>query len=81
VIGRPAKQKDIQEKISKFMQWLSYTIESNKVNIDTIEEDYTSIESGEILSNFKKNVGEDTVSAMKILERRFDKQKNLDIKV
>jgi hypothetical protein len=35
-----------------------------------MDEDYTSVQSWEITSNFKKNVAEDTVSAMLILERR-----------
>ena len=70
VIWRPKTQKDIQEKIQKFINNLSYIIERREINIDMIDEDYTSVQSGEIVSNFKKNVAEDTVSAMLILERR-----------
>ena len=44
-------------------------IDTDKISIETIEEDYTSVQAGEIVSNFKKNVAEDTVSAMLILER------------
>ena len=73
VIWWPSKQKDIQEKITKFMNSLNYIIEKDEITIDTIEEDYTSVESWEIVSNFKKNETTDTISAMLILERRKNK--------
>ncbi|MCF7834983.1 Holliday junction resolvase RuvX [Candidatus Gracilibacteria bacterium] len=69
VIGRPKKQKDIQEKIQDFIKSLNYIIENQEIQIHTVEEDYTSVQSGEIVSNFKKNAAEDTISAMLILER------------
>lgn len=69
VLGRPSRQKDIQEKISKFMQSLNYIIENHRIEILTVEEDYTSVQSGEIISDFKKNATTDTISAMLILER------------
>lgn len=73
VIWWPNKQKDIQEKITKFMTSLNYIIEKDEITIETIEEDYTSVESWEIISNFKKNETTDTISAMLILERRKNK--------
>ena len=51
------------------MNSLNYIIEKDEITIETVEEDYTSVESGEIISNFKKNEATDTVSAMLILER------------
>ena len=69
VLWFPHKQKDTQEKILDFIKHLEFIIDPNKVSIETIEEDYTSVQAGEIVSNFKKNVAEDTVSAMLILER------------
>lgn len=69
MLGRPSKQKDIQEKIQGFMKSLGYIIEHKEIEIQLVEEDYTSVQSGEIMSNFKKNAAEDTVSAMIILER------------
>ena len=69
VIWWPSKQKDIQEKITKFMTSMNYIIETDEITIETIEEDYTSVESWEIVSNFKKNETTDTISAMLILER------------
>lgn len=51
------------------MKTLGYIIEHREIEIQLVEEDYTSVQSGEITSNFKKNAAEDTVSAMLILER------------
>lgn len=73
VIGRPRTQEDVQDKIIKFMQSLNFIIENEEITIERVNEDYTSVQSGEIVSNFKKNVAEDTVSAMIILERRSKK--------
>lgn len=70
ILWRPTKQKDIQEKINNFIKNLEYIIDKKKISIEKIDENYTSVQSGEIISNFKKNVAEDTVSAMLILERR-----------
>jgi RNase H-fold protein (predicted Holliday junction resolvase) len=70
VLWFPHKQKDTQEKILDFIKHLELMIDTDKISIETIEEDYTSVQAWEIVSNFKKNVAEDTVSAMLILERR-----------
>ncbi len=51
-------------------------IDTEKISIETIQEDYTSVQAWEIVSNFKKNVAEDTVSAMLILDRWKEEQKN-----
>lgn len=82
VIGRPSRQKNIQEKITKFMESLNGIIEDRKITLHTQEEDYSSVQSGEILSNtakeigltnsdnnYRKNAAQDTISAMVILER------------
>ena len=69
MLGRPAKQKDIQEKITAFMKSLNYIIENREIEIHLVNEDYSSVQSGEIVSDFKKNAATDTVSAMLILER------------
>lgn len=69
VLWFPKTQKDTQEKILDFIKHLELIIDTSKITIETIEEDYTSVQAGEIVSNFKKNVAEDTVSAMLILER------------
>ena len=51
MLGRPSKQKDIQEKIQAFMKSLGYIIENREIEIQLVEEDYTSVQSGEIISN------------------------------
>jgi len=68
VIGYPQRQKDIQTKIDNFIKTLKFSIHPN-IEFVRVDEDYTSVQSGEIVSNFKKNVAEDTVSAMVILDR------------
>jgi RNase H-fold protein (predicted Holliday junction resolvase) len=73
MIGRPSKQVDVQEKIKKFIQGLSWNIDKENIEVQYVEEDYTSVQSGEIMSNFKKNAAEDTISAMLILERGLKK--------
>ena len=75
VLGWPTKQKDIQEKITKFINNLNYIIEKDEITIEVVDEDYSSVESGEIVSDFKKNATSDTISAMIILERRLEKKK------
>lgn len=74
IIWRPWRQKDIQEKIEKFIKSLEYIIDKKEISVEKVNEDYTSVQSWEIISNFKKNVAEDTVSAMIILERRQKSQ-------
>jgi RNase H-fold protein (predicted Holliday junction resolvase) len=82
MLGRPSRQVDIQEKIRAFMKSLGYIIEHKEIEIQLVEEDYTSVQSGEITSNFKKNAAEDTVSAMLILERGLkDNTENKEEKV
>lgn len=75
VLWFPKNQKDTQEKILDFIKHLELIIDPNRISIETIEEDYTSVQAWEIISNFKKNVAEDTVSAMLILERWKKEQK------
>lgn len=75
VIGRPSKQKDIQEKIQKFINNINSIIQNREIDLQMVEEDYTSVQAGEIISNFKKNLAEDTISAMLILERWNKKNK------
>ena len=69
VLWRPKRQEDIQEKITNFMNSLNYIIENQRIEIETVEEDYTSVQSWELVSDFKKNATTDTISAMIILER------------
>ena len=51
------------------MESLNYIIENQRIEIETIDEYFSSVQSGEIVSDFKKNATTDTISAMIILER------------
>jgi RNase H-fold protein (predicted Holliday junction resolvase) len=75
ILWRPKRQKDVQEKITKFMESLNYIIENQRIEIITVDEDYSSVQSWEIVSDFKKNATTDTISAMIILERRKNWEK------
>lgn len=70
VIGRPSQQEDIQKRIQQFVDGLWLVVDPETVKVEYIEEDYSSVQAGEIVSSFKKNVAEDTISAMILLERR-----------
>jgi hypothetical protein len=58
------------------MESLNYIIENQRIEIETIDEDFSSVQSGEIVSDFKKNATTDTISAMIILERRKQSKKS-----
>ena len=58
------------------MESLNYIIENQRIEIETVDEDFSSIQSGEIVSDFKKNATTDTISAMIILERRKQSKKS-----
>jgi len=47
---------------------MSFAIDPEIV-IEYVDEDYTSVQAGELVSQFKKNASTDTVSAMLILDR------------
>jgi len=68
ILGLPTKQEDVQAKIQSFVEKLQMIINPD-IEFDFVDEDYSSVQSWEIISNFKKNVAEDTVSAMIILDR------------
>jgi RNase H-fold protein (predicted Holliday junction resolvase) len=69
VIGRPSQQEDIQKRIQQFVDGLWLVVDPETVKVEYIEEDYSSVQAGEIVSSFKKNVAEDTISAMILLDR------------
>ena len=58
------------------MESLNYIIENQRIEIETVGEDFSSVQSGEIVSDFKKNATTDTISAMIILERRKQSKKS-----
>ncbi len=68
VIWYPQRQKDMQEKIDNFIKEIK--LSCSDIKILKIDEDYTSVEANVVTWNFnKKPWEEDTISAMKILER------------
>ncbi len=68
VMGWPTKQKNIQEKIDRFIKEIQ--IIYPQMEIVKVDEDYTSVEAAAQTWEFKKaRWKEDTIAAMKILER------------
>lgn len=49
-------------------------ISNEHMVIELLDEDYTSVQAGEKVNNFQKNVAEDTLAAMIILERWIAEQ-------
>lgn len=72
VVGYPQRQKDVQAKIDAFVKSMSYVI-SPDIPFEYVDEDYSSVQAWEMISDFKKNAASDTVSAMLILDR-WDKK-------
>lgn len=72
VVGYPKKQKDIQQKIDKFIESLSFVVGTD-MEIIRQDEDYTSVEAGATTWIHTKDEAQDTVAAMKILERWISK--------
>ena len=72
VIGYPKDEK-VREKVDDFINQLNFIIwDDTKIYLE--DEEYTSVEAGSITWNFKKNEVEDTLAAMKILERFLEKK-------
>lgn len=67
IIGYPQRQKDMQEKIDNFIKELKFVYPD--MEIIKVDEDYTSVEVSSIIWYDKKKGQEDTIAAMKILER------------
>lgn len=68
VVWWPKKQEDIQKQIKSFWETLQLVAGAD-IPLSYVDEDYTSVEAGARVSNFTKNVAEDTLSAMILLER------------
>lgn len=67
IVGMP---RDVwaREQIEKFMHEFVGTI-ADDIEVDAFDEDYTSVQAWEKIGNFEKNIAEDTLAAMLILER------------
>lgn len=67
VIGYPKDDK-VREKVDNFINELKFIIQDD-IELILQDEEYSSVEAGAMVENFKKNEMEDTLAAMKILER------------
>ena len=66
VIGMPSDPW-AKEQIEKFVHNFVGTLKDD-IAIELFDEDYTSVKAGEKIGNFQKNIAEDTLAAMLILE-------------
>jgi RNase H-fold protein (predicted Holliday junction resolvase) len=67
VVGYPSKQQDIQKKIDTFIRDLSFVI-PQECEIVKVNEDYSSVQAGAKLGNYKKTAAEDSMAAVYIME-------------
>ncbi len=74
IIGYPKHHEDAQKAIDVMVERLLLIDE--KLNIEKVDEEYTSVQSWETTGDFTKNIAEDTVAAMHILETYLKNEKN-----
>ena len=74
IVWYPSQEEKIQKAIDKFITQLQYVI-SPDCKIEKVNEDYSSVQAGAVLGNFRKNPAEDTLAAAKILEEYQEKCK------
>jgi RNase H-fold protein (predicted Holliday junction resolvase) len=67
IVGYPSKQQDIQKKIDTFIRDLSFVI-PEECKITKVNEDYSSVQAGAKLGNYKKTAAEDSMAAVYIME-------------
>lgn len=72
VVGLP-RDTWAREQIEQFVHAFVGTL-SDDIAVELFDEDYTSVQAGEKIGNFQKNIAEDTLAAMLILERRIANQ-------
>lgn len=72
IIGVP-HDKRAKGQIERFAETIAKVIDEKMV-VELLDEDYTSVQAWEKIGNFQKNVAEDTIAAMLILERRIAAQ-------
>ena len=74
VVWYPSQESFITRSIDRFIKDISFVIDPDIV-IHKENEDYTSVQAGVVVGNFKKNAAEDTVVAGIILEKYLSKKK------
>lgn len=67
VVWRPNKQKNIQQKIKKFVTSLQTVIDP-EISIDYANEDYSSVQAGALINDYNKHPSTDSLAACIILE-------------
>ena len=73
IIGYPTRQKNIQKKIDSFIK--EFNLIYPQIKFIKQDEDFTSVEAAAQTGEFKKaRWKEDTIAAMKILERYLSNQ-------
>ena len=70
VIGVPSNER-AQKEIAHFQSGLAKAID-DAITIEQFDENYTSVQAGERVSNYQKSSAEDTVAAMVILENYLE---------
>ncbi|USN57224.1 MAG: Holliday junction resolvase RuvX [Candidatus Peribacteria bacterium] len=71
VVGWP-KEQHIQDQVKSFVEQIT-SVAGDDIIIELTDEEYSSVQAGERSGNFQKNIMEDTLAAMIILERRREK--------
>lgn len=66
VVWYPKQHEDAQKEIDAMIKRLLFI--DDKLDIEKVDEEYTSVQSWETTGDFTKNIAEDTVAAMYILE-------------
>ena len=72
VVGYPSQESFVRKSIDAFIKDLSFVINPDIV-IERENEDYTSVQAGVVVGNFKKTAAEDTVVAGIILEKYMER--------
>lgn len=75
IVWYPKWNEKLEEKVSKFIQNIEMLVDPAKTTVEKIDENYTSVEAGEIMSDYRKNEKTDTIAAMVILQKWLDSQK------
>ena len=77
VVGYPERNKALTVSIDKFITNLGYSIDP-RIQIIRIDEHFSSVQASELTHitswSYRKDISQDTVSAMVLLERRKEWQ-------
>lgn len=78
IIGYPERNKAVTEAIDKFIRSLQYSIDPS-IEIVRIDEHFSSVQASNLThitsGSYRKDISQDTVSAMVLLERWKESKK------